>query len=264
MHNWESLTVRALRDLGADAVMVPGAKLRQLMVELGNEEGLDVVAHVANSGSSFSKLVATVNGVTVRSQPGSDVLIGLHDAVVPDDAPRPDAAKIRYGALRKDVYQAFTRVSNVPYVYLPGSDKFVKAEQAEGTSIEVDGPTLESLISVRRKFVEMLPQDAQQPLLDALDRSASPLSDFRREAIARGIFEKWSAMQAEVIRSHVVEWAKRHDLTPRDSWFQNPRVTNSPHQTLTLLAPYLTAEEIRELRIPFRAIEALLSDLHEK
>ena len=244
--------------------MVPGAKLRQQMVEFGNEEGLDVVAHVENSGSSFSKLVAGVRGVTVTPQPGSDVLVGLHDARVPDDAPRHDSAKVRYGALRRDVYQAFTRVSSVPYVYLPGSDRFVAAEQAEGTSIEVEGPTLESLISVRRKFVEALPPDAQQPLLDALDRTASPLSEFRREAIARGVFEKWSAMQAEVIRSHVVEWARRNDLTPRDSWFRHPRMTNSPHHTLTLLAPYLTAEEIRELRIPFRAIEALLADLHEK
>ena len=264
MNNWESVTVRALRDLGADAVMVPGAKLRQQMVEVGNEEGLDVIALVANSGSSFSKLVAGVSGVTVMPQPGSDVLIGLHDARVPDDVPRHDSAKVRYGALRKDAYQAFTRVSSIPYVYLPGSDKFVTADQAEGATIEIEGQTLESLISVRRKFVEMLSPDAQQPLLDALDRSASPLSEFRREAIARGVFEKWSVMQAEDIRSRIVEWASRNDLTPRDSWFQQPKLTNSPHQTLSLIAPYLTAEEIRELRIPFRAIEALLSDLHEK
>ena len=223
-----------------------------------------MVAHVANSGSSFSKLVAGVRGVTVMPRPGSDVLVGLHDARVPDDPPRHDSARVRYGALRKDVYQAFTRVSSVPYVYLPRSDRFVTTDHAEGTSIEVEGPTLESLISVRRKFVEALPPDAQRPLLDALDRSASPLSEFRREAIARGVFEKWSAMQAEVIRSHVVDWARRNDLTPRDSWFQHSKLTNSPHQTLTLLAPYLTAEEIRELRIPFRAIEALLSDLHDK
>ena len=37
MNNWESITIRALRELGADAVMVPGAKLRQQIVEFGNE-----------------------------------------------------------------------------------------------------------------------------------------------------------------------------------------------------------------------------------
>jgi len=149
-------------------------------------------------------------------------------------------------------------------MYLHGSDKFVPADQAEGPSIEVDGPTFEDLVAVRRKFVETLPRDIQQPLLDALNRSASPLADFRREASAVGVFEKWSAMQAEVTKAQVLEWAKRNDLTPRDSWFQHSRMANSPHQTLALLAPYLTAEEIRELRIPFRAIESLLSDLREQ
>ena len=244
--------------------MVPGAKLRQRMVQLGLEEGFDVAEYVENSGSSFSKLAAQVDGVTVESQPGSDVLVGLHGARVPDDGLHSGSAKVRYGALRKDIYQAFTRVSNVPYVYLPGSDKFVAADQAEGPSIEVEGPTLERLVDVRRRFVETLSQDSQQPLLDALNRSANPLSDFRHELIARGIFDKWSAMQAEVIKSLVIEWAKRNDLTPRDTWFRPPQTANTTHQTLALLARYLTAEEIRELRIPFRAIEALLSDLQGK
>ena len=244
--------------------MVPGAKLRQRMVELGAQAGFDVAAHVESSSSSFSKLAAQVEGVTTRSQPGSDILIGLHGARVPDPSPRLDSAKIRYGALRKDVYQAFTRVSHVPYMYLTGTDKFVPADQAEGPSIEVDGPTFDDLVAIRRKFVETLPEDAQQPLLDALSRSASPLADFRREAIAGGVFEKWSAMQAEVTKAQVLEWANRNDLTPRDAWFRHSQMSKSPHQALALLAPYLTAEEIRELRIPFRAIESLLSDMQEQ
>lgn len=128
MQSWESLTVTALRDLRADVVMVPGAKLRQRMVEIGRKEGFDVAAHVANSDGSFSKLTAQVDGVTVRTQTGSDVLVGLRGARVPD-VTRPDSAKVRYSALRKDLYLAFTRVSNVPYVYLPGSDKFVTVDQ---------------------------------------------------------------------------------------------------------------------------------------
>lgn len=263
MHSWESLTISALRDLRADAVMVPGAKLRQRMVEIGRQDGFDVAAQVANSGSSFSKLATQVDGVTVRTQTGSDILVGLHGARVPD-VTRPDSDKIRYSALRKDVYQAFTRISNIPYVYLPGSDKFVTVDQAEGPSVEVPGPTLESLIAIRRQFVATLPQDSRQPLLDALDRSANPLSDFRQEVAACGQFDKWYSMQAEDIKHRVVEWARRNELTPRDAWFRHPQMTYSPHRTLALLAPYLTPEEIRELRIPFRAVEALLSDLYDR
>ena len=56
MHDWNSLTLEALRALGADEVMVPGAKLRQRMVEIGQVDDFDVGAHVAMSGILFSKL----------------------------------------------------------------------------------------------------------------------------------------------------------------------------------------------------------------
>ena len=78
------------------------------------------------------------------------------------------------------------------------------------------------------------------------------------------MFDKWYSMQAEDIKHRVLDWAKRNDLTPRDAWFRHPQMTNSPHRTLALLAPYLTPDEIRELRIPFRAIEALFSELYDK
>lgn len=264
MPNWESLTLDALRDLGADTEMVPGAKLRQRMVEMGLQRSMDVADHVERSGISFSKLAAQVDGVTVQPRPGSDVLIGLRSARVPDDAPRLDLSKPRHGALRRDVYEAFTRIASTRYVYLPGSDKFVPAERAEGKSIEIESPTLTSLIDIRRQFASTLPQDAQRPLLDALIHSANPLSQFRSALVASDLFDQWSTVYAEAIKARVIEWARQNHLTPRDAWFRHPRPATSPRRTLTLLAQYLTAEEIRELRIPFRAIEALLSDLHDK
>lgn len=264
MSSWELLTVDALRDLGADAVMVPGAKLRQRMVEMGFQRDFDVVGHVVRSGSSFSKLTAQVDGVTVQPRLGSDVLIGLRGARAPDDGPNLHSPKLRHGVLRKDVYEAFTRIAPIRYVYLPGSDKFVQASQAEGKTVEVENPTLMSLIEIRRQFVATLPQETQQPLLDALNHSSNPLSKFRSALIAGDLFDQWSSKYAEAIKSRVIEWAKQNDLTPRDAWFRHPPPATSPRRTLTLLAQHLTAEEIRELRIPFRAVEALLSDLHEK
>lgn len=264
MPSWESLTVDALRDLGADAVMVSGAKLRQRMVEMGLQRAFDVVGHVERSGSSFSKLTAQVEGVTVQPRLGSDVLIGLGSARAPDGAAPLDSSKPRHGALRKDVYEAFTRIAPIRYVYLPGSDKFVQANQAEGKTVEVTSPTLTSLIEIRRQFVATLPQETQQPLLDALNHSSNPLSKFRSALVAGDLFDQWSSKYAEAIKSQVIEWAKQNHLTPRDAWFRHPPPATSPRRTLTLLAQYLTADEIRELRIPFRAIEALLSDHHEK
>ena len=55
-------------------------------------------------------------------------------------------------------------------------------------------------------------------------------------------------------------WAAQNSVTPRASWFRPRRSADSAHHTLSRIAPYLTANEIRQLQIPFRAVEALLSD----
>ena len=155
--------------------MVPGAKLHAQMVKLGYPDGFDVAAHVAGSGYSFSKLVERVAGVTVRERPGSDVLVGLSGAQMPDAAPRLRKPKLLYGGLRSDVFQAFTRISKVPFVYLPGSDRFVTSDKAKGPAIEVDRVGLESLIASRRAFAESLHTQDKGPLLDAIENSPSPL-----------------------------------------------------------------------------------------
>ena len=264
MDAWEKLTNTALLALGADTEMVPGAKLRAQMVELGSSTGLDVAEHVVESGMSFSKLVERISGVVLHRRVGSDVLIGLDGARPPQDTTASFDGKKRYGGIRTDVYQAFTRVSQIPFVYLPGTDRFVPENQAQGTSIEVEGQTLDGLISYRDKFVRTLPEGDQQLLLDALNHSASPLSDFRREIANRGLLAKWSSSQEEIIEEQAIQWAKKNNVTPRDVWFQRSQITNSPHRTLVRLAPYLTADEIREIRVPFRAVEALLADLPER
>ena len=53
MYDWEKLTKDALQDLGAESLMVPGAKLREHMVRIGSPAGFDVAGHVAESGTSF-------------------------------------------------------------------------------------------------------------------------------------------------------------------------------------------------------------------
>ena len=261
MRDWNTLTADALRDLHADEVMVPGAKLRQRMVELGSENGLDVAEHVKGSAASFSELVAGVEGVVVQKRLGSDVLVGLRGARVPRREPPPEAG---VEGFRKDVYEAFTRLSTDPFVYMPGSDRFVPGNLAQGNSIPTEGITLEGLIDSRRRFVEELPSNDRQPLLDALNGSTNPLLEFRQRAMNLGVFDRWTAWQVRATESRVRNWAEKNDLEPREAWFRHARTVGSPQRVLARLAPYLTAAEIRDLRIPFRAIEALLSDLKER
>ena len=256
-HLWVRLAVDALKDLNADSEMVPGAKLRQRMGELGAQMGLDVAAHVQASDHPFATLVEQVDSVVIVRRTGSDMLVGLRGASAPQWHPKSDA---RRGDLRRDVYQAFTRVVAEPFVYLPHSDKFVTVDMAEGESIQVVGVSFDSLIEDRRAFVRTLPPDEQEPFLRALNHSVSPLAEFRNVAIARGQINLWNAAHTSQIRSRVIRWATDNQITPRDAWFQNPRSATSPHRALYRLVPFLTADEIRDLRIPFRAVEALLAD----
>ena len=263
MDDWDRLTIEALRSLGADTDMIPGAKLRQRMVELGQRSDFDVATHVTSSTESFSKLVDRVKDVEVKVRPGSDVLVGLRGARAPTDT-RQIGPEPRFQGLRKDVYEAFTRVASVPFVYLPGADKFVPESEADGASIAVASVTLNDLIKDRRSFIDTLPPDEQRPLIDALDGSPTPLSEFRQEAMARQVFGQWTTWQTQTVASRIREWANSNDLTVRTAWFRRGRATDTPHRTLARLVPYLTTDEIRDLRIPFRAIEALLSDQEDR
>ena len=254
---WLRLTVDALKDLGGASQMVPGAKLRQRMVQIGAERKLDIAAYVQASGHPFSRLVEQVEGVVVTRRAGSDVVVGLRGASTPQWHPKSGP---RRGELRSDVYRAFTRVAAEPFVYMPHSDKFVTANMAEGESIKVSGVSFDALIEDRRAFVQTLPPDEQTPFLAALNHSANPLAEFRNVAGARGKLSQWIAVQANQIRARVIQWATNNQITPRDAWFRNPRPGTSPHRALYRLVPYLTVDEIRDLRIPFRAIEAFLAD----
>lgn len=255
---WSDLVGAALRELGADEKMVPGAMLRQRMEVMGARSGFDVGGYVADSPDPFAQLVGRVEGVEIKRRPGSDVLVGFVGASAPDPV-RHSTYRTRPGALRKDVFQAFTRVEAVPFVYMPDADRFAPEDRSEGTVVEVERISLKTLIDDRRTFVNTLPEESQKTLLDALERSTKPLETFREAVAAQGVVGQWASRQAEIVKARVLSWARKHDVAPRETWFQQRREV-SAHRTLERLLPYLTPDEIRAFSIPFRAIEAFLSD----
>lgn len=255
--HWAELTLRALRELGGDSQMVVGAKLRQKMVALARERDLDVEGYVGASRESFSGLVEQVDGVVVRRRSGRDVLVGTPQAEEPK---LESGSSTRRGALRGDVYQAFTRVAPVPVVYSPEADRFLFEENAEGRTIRVPEITLDTLVQDRRQFVESLDPETQRPLLDALTRSPNPLVAFRQAVERLGMLDRWGLEQSRIIWRRVETWAGENGVTPRTSWYGRGQTGESAHRTLSRLAEYMTANEIRQLKIPFRAVEAFLSD----
>lgn len=254
----DRLVMDVLADLQAQETMVPGAKLRQEVVQAGWQQGLDVAAQLAAQGLPFSKALAEVDGVVVTPVPGSDILVGLPGAKPPEKVMPP--AKNAHRSLRQDVFEAFTRISAVPFVYIPERDKFVGQDQADGTSVDVPPVSLEQSVAIRREFAESLSAKEQGRLLDALERSANPLAKFRLVLGENDLVRQWAKFQAAKLESRVRTWAEDNHVIPRDAWFRKQRTEGDTRHILQRLAPYLTIDEIRDLRIPLRAVEAMLSN----
>ena len=258
---WGQLARDSLVSVGGDSRMVVGAKLRQKMAELGARQGLDIKAFIDATDVPFLTLIERVPDVTVNRRRGSDALVGIVGA----SEPEPSAASsARRGALRRDVYEAFTRVAPSPFVYEQQSDRFVSAESAEGPVIEVPRVTLDILKADRRTFIEALPEDERPPLVDALDHSVNPLATFRRRVEGAALLHKWGVDQTRIIWRRVEAWARENNVVPRETWLSKHQGPDSAHHVLSRLAPYLTPTEIRDLPIPFRAVEALLADLQRR
>lgn len=259
MPNWNSIVLQALRNLNADSVMVPGAKLRLEMETIGSEQEFDIPEHLASTGQPFGTLVERIDGVVVIRRVGTDMLVGIDGAMPPAD-PSPIRTSGPTGSLRRDVFEAFTRLSKIPFVYVPATDRFVPENLAQGPSIPVPETTLDGLVRDRESFVNSLDSHAQPALLAALSRSSKPLTDFHRVLSEVNLLGAWASVQADLLRRRVTEWAEENRILPRDSWFSRDRSRPMARQALAQLIPYLTAEEIRELKIPFRAVEALILD----
>ena len=259
MPDWSSIALQALRNLGADSVMVPGAKLRLEMETVGAEMGFSVPGHLESSERPFGTLMEQVKGVVVIRRPGTDMLVGLGTATPPQET-SPKRAIGSTGSLRRDVFEAFTRLSKVAFVYLPATDQFIPSNLAQGRSVPIPETTLEELVRDREDFVKSLDSHAQPALFAALTRSSKPLADFHRVLSEMDLLSSWASMQADLLRERVAAWAREHNIQSRDSWFSRDRSGPMARQALERLIPYLTAEEIRELKVPFRAVEALIVD----
>ena len=123
---WLRLTVDALKDLGGALQMVPGAKLRQRMVEIGAERKLDVAAHVQASGHPFSRAGRTGRRCcrypSPRQRYSCRTTRRKHAAMV-SKIGEPGAVNCVVTFI-----EPFTRVVAEPFVYMPHSDKFRHGE----------------------------------------------------------------------------------------------------------------------------------------
>lgn len=252
--DWGALVKDALKSLDAGVTSVPGSKLRFEMVRLAGESNQEFTTYLTGENLTFRQLV-DIDGVDVHIRVGTDMLVGLEGAALPEPSSQGRTK------LRQDVYLAFTRVSPEPFHYLVRRDKFA-AEKLEGeASIQVEATTLDSLIARRTSFAESREDDrAKEDLLRSLRGFANPLAAFQRSLKEFQLGQSWHDFNYEAIRTEIGEWAKKNDTEMSAAWFTDTisaDIQDAPQKILAEVARHMTDDEIRELRLPFSAIEKL-------
>ncbi len=261
---WIDLVRDSLTELGGKQNYVPGARLRPAIDRKAVILGVDFREHLNMLGQSFSVYLSTLQsalGLQIIRRPGTDFLVGF-DGANPAYNLFEESSNRQKRTLRRDVYAAFTRADEVHY-YLPSSDQFTSDIGVHQDAIQVPTPTFEELILLRRSFIDSLSDvETADKLNEALDDPTNPLGHFQRRALELNIGQQWHDFNLRHITGELEKWAANHQMTPPSSWFNSTLPTEplTSQEVLARIARHMTPEEVRNLSIPFRAVEALVRE----
>jgi hypothetical protein len=262
MTDWTAFVEQVLTDLGGQTVCIPGAKLHVEVSKRALRQGDDFGEYLRSKGVTFAQFLGLDRRIVVHRRLGSDILVGFDGAALPT---RPGAARAtgfrEYSVFRDDAYAAFTRVSHVPYVYIPVVDQFTTGPGDARDRVEVPPVTLDDLLEQRRAFAKSLDdEDARDKLIQAIERSANPLATFHLTLGGLRLARHWHDFNYKAIRDKILTWAEEKGVEVSPAWFsERPegRTVETPQQVLSELARHMTDEEIRSIAIPFRAVEEM-------
>ncbi len=252
--DWPGLVTKAIRELHGDSVQVKGAKLHAKVAELAAEQGESLAEYLKSSGVKFNVLVQSVPDVVVLISAGTDMSVGLQGARPP----------IRLGKrrIRPDVFQAFTRVDERPFFYDSALDRFTQ-DPVSSSAVELPRVTWENLREDRIAFAKSLPDEAVTEEL-MHPASLASLKGFHSMVMERGLRSSWVDFNVNSVASRIQAWAETEGISIRPEWITeviSRHAGSSPQEVLVALARYLTDEEIRDLAIPFRAVEQMFREL---
>jgi Uncharacterised protein family (UPF0158) len=255
----------ALRQLGADKELVPGAKLRQVLDKSFLEPHF-LDEFLKEKGLRFSEFVSGISGIFVQKRSGADMLVGFPDAQWPVSAAGSRGFSTRL-QFRPDVYLALTRVTAEGFYYLRESDQFIEGRLGEASGVPLPKVTFSELTAERKQFAEALEDKAMgRGLSDALEQSTSPISAFQRAIAHLNLGEQWHIFKFGLLRAKLEQWTKENHLAVLPSWYVNAPEPEaySPKAVMARLVDHMTEEEIRSLAVPFRAVESLFNSMSRK
>lgn len=258
----QNLALDALRDLGGDEGEIHGAKLASRIAQRAREENIDFHAFLKTQGLSFKAFVRQI-GIRVTDFEGRDILVSLANGDVPT-SPTPRSFA-RTEQIRKDVYDAFTRIEPEGYAYLVDGGRFVPAQKAGARpTVPVPPLTLTDVLQIRSDYAEQLANenaDESAQLRQALN-SPNPLKRFTSTLVAINKLESWRKFLYTRLQQNINAWATQNGVTIREDWFSTTRThpgnsaNKLPHLRRWLAS--LTDDELGNIMIPAYLVERTL------
>lgn len=263
----ETIAIDCLKELGGDHVPVPGAKLASYISKRARALGIgDFNSMLRSQDLTFKGFIRKLNVYVVGYQ-GRDITVALTppNAILPSGAPK--ASKTTY--IRKDVYDAFTRIEANGYRYHVGSDRFqLPVEGALDQGIPVPPVTLQGLLTLRNAFIEKIEGTfaTDAGVLRRAINSPNPLRRFTAAITATDRAGEWRTFLSEHLNDEITQWAMENHVTVRSEWFGDPPSIAKPGvesmaagaADLRRLLNALPDEELRHILIPGHLLEKLL------
>jgi hypothetical protein len=266
MSDWSTLVKKALLELGADKQFVPGAKLKQVLAKSGeNPHELD--EFLDTTAQRFSDLLESIDGIKVQKRGSSDMLVGFPGANWPPPTVT-SRAPIPKMQMRDDVYLALTKITALGYYYFPKTDQFVEGPRTDsGEGVPLPKVVFADLINERKVFADqVVDREKAAELVNALEQTASPLVSFQNAVSRLNLGSEWHVFKFGSMRAKLEKWASDHGLPIMPSWYDSSSSSENrgPKEVLVRLADHMTDDEIRQLNVPFRAVEALFNSMNRK
>lgn len=261
--NWSSMIYEALaRARRAPSEPVSGARLRQTLAARAEEVGASLPDVLRERGVPFSRfLESEAPHLRIVRRVGTDMLVATSIEEIPQERLGAPVAAV-YKGIRQDFYQALTRLgAPQPMCYDPGSDGVVPcppSESGQDTFVPLPPASLPEHIQLRRSFAE----DRDPLLLTALHDEGQALGAFRAAVQKLGLTSEWHSFQYDALSAKLLDWASSHRIEVQPGWFVTlPPKREDPLSkragmgyVLKLLADHMTDEELKEVRIPLRAV----------
>ena len=263
MNKFEDYILSALKQLGGEKQMLPGARVAATAIRLAANEGFDFKTTLRTSGQKFIDVVKQLTeagSVRYISREGSDFLLGFPAAEIP-------APGIRGTRIREDFYRAFSRARSIDAYYLPDKDEALFGEAPESATV-IPAPTVDDVWAMRESFVNgMEPCEAKDKLLAYVRNSNRHFTEFAEMVRLGGLSSGWNQFQYNSLRQRIVEWAERNKLPIKDAWF-SPAPTSLKRTGQRLghesLLAMLTTEELSRVMIPADIVQSVLSRVSKR